>query len=79
MNAVDPVFEEAVDIVLEQGGASTSMLQRKLRIAYSRAARLIDEMEDVGIIGPAEGSRPRRILITKQQWDERVTTVDEKW
>ena len=70
----DEMFEEAVNVVLEQGGASTSMLQRKLRLGYARAARIIDEMEDAGIIGPSEGSKPRQILITKQQWLERVTT-----
>ncbi|MBR0343444.1 MAG: DNA translocase FtsK [Oscillospiraceae bacterium] len=71
---VDEMFEEAVNVVLEQGGASTSMLQRKLRLGYARAARIIDEMEDAGIIGPSEGSKPRQILITKQQWLERVTS-----
>lgn len=71
---VDEMFEEAVNVVLEQGGASTSMLQRKLRLGYARAARIIDEMEDAGIIGPSEGSKPRQILITKQQWLERITT-----
>ena len=74
---MDDMFEEAVNVVLEQGGASTSMLQRKLRLGYARAARIIDEMEDAGIIGPSEGSKPRQILITKQQWLERVTTKDE--
>lgn len=74
---VDDMFEEAVNVVLEQGGASTSMLQRKLRLGYARAARIIDEMEDAGIIGPSEGSKPRQILITKQQWLERVTTKDD--
>ena len=53
------------------------MLQRKLRLGYARAARIIDEMEDAGIIGPSEGSKPRQILITKQQWLERVTTKDD--
>ncbi|MBR3354920.1 MAG: DNA translocase FtsK, partial [Oscillospiraceae bacterium] len=74
---IDDMFEEAVNVVLEQGGASTSMLQRKLRLGYARAARIIDEMEDAGIIGPSEGSKPRQILITKQQWLERVTTKDD--
>ncbi|MBQ8994387.1 MAG: DNA translocase FtsK [Oscillospiraceae bacterium] len=74
---VDEMFEEAVNVVLEQGSASTSMLQRKLRLGYARAARIMDEMEDAGIIGPSEGSKPRQILITKQQWLERVTTQGE--
>ncbi|MBR3354528.1 MAG: DNA translocase FtsK [Oscillospiraceae bacterium] len=68
---VDELFEEAVNVVLEQGGASTSMLQRKLRLGYARASLIIDQMEDAGIIGPSEGSKTRQILITKQQWLER--------
>ncbi len=70
----DPLFEDAVEVILEQGQASTSMLQRKLRVGYARAARIMDELEDAGIIGPQEGSKPRQILITKQQWLERVTS-----
>ena len=61
-------------MILEQGQASTSMLQRKLRVGYARAARIMDELEDAGIIGPQEGSKPRQILISKQQWLERVTS-----
>jgi S-DNA-T family DNA segregation ATPase FtsK/SpoIIIE len=55
---------DAVRCVIEGGKASTSYLQRRLRIGYSRAARLIEEMEEQGIIGPAEGSRPREVLIS---------------
>ena len=58
----DPMFEEAKRTVIEAGKASTSYLQRRLRVGYSRAARLIDELEDQGIIGPAEGSKPRKLL-----------------
>jgi len=61
-NADDELFDEAKQAVLEAGKASTSYLQRKLRIGYSRAARLIDILEEQGIIGPADGSRPREIL-----------------
>lgn len=60
---VDEKFDEAVDIVLEQGQASISMLQRRLRIGYSRAARIVDQMEERGIVGPSEGSKPRKLLI----------------
>ena len=74
---VDDMFEAAVEVVLEAGQASTSMLQRRLRLGYARAARIMDEMEQAGIISPAEGSKPRQIRITKQQWLERVTTKDE--
>ena len=73
----DEMFEAAVEVVLDAGQASTSMLQRKLRLGYGRAARIMDEMQQAGIIGEPEGSKPRRVLITKQQWLERVTTQSE--
>ncbi|MBQ9393326.1 MAG: hypothetical protein IJU18_04975, partial [Oscillospiraceae bacterium] len=60
----------AVDVVLEVGQASVSMLQRRLKLGYSRAARLVDQMEERGIVGPFEGSKPRQLLITKAQWQE---------
>ncbi len=60
----DSMFMDAVKCVIEGGKASTSYLQRRLRIGYSRAARLIEEMEEQGIIGPADGSRPREVLIS---------------
>ena len=59
-----------MDVVLETGQASVSMLQRRLKLGYSRAARLVDQMEDRGIVGPFEGSKPRQLLITRAQWDE---------
>ena len=58
----------AIDVVMETGQASVSMLQRRLKLGYSRAARIVDEMETRGIVGPFEGSKPRQILITKEQW-----------
>lgn len=66
----DELFPSAVDVVLELGQASTSMLQRRLKLGYARAARLIDQMEQEGIVGPFEGSKPRQLLITKEQWDQ---------
>lgn len=63
-NSEDSMYKDAVRCVIEGGKASTSYLQRRLRIGYSRAARLIEEMEEQGIIGPAEGSRPREVLIS---------------
>lgn len=63
-NSDDSMFQDAVRCVIEGGKASTSYLQRRLRIGYSRAARLIEEMEEQGIIGPADGSRPREVLIS---------------
>ena len=66
----DVMFSQAVDVVLEMGQASVSMLQRRLKLGYSRAARLVDQMEEKGIVGPFEGSKPRQVLITKEQWQE---------
>ena len=60
----DDLFRDAVRVVIESRKASTSLLQRKLRVGYSRAARIIEEMEEQGIIGPADGARPREVLIT---------------
>ena len=60
----DDMFRDAVRVVIEGRKASTSLLQRRLRIGYARAARIIEEMEEQGIIGPAEGSRPREVLIS---------------
>lgn len=67
--AFDELFPDAVAIVLELGQASVSMLQRRLKLGYSRAARLVDQMEDRGIVGPFEGSKPRQLLVTREQWD----------
>ena len=61
----------AIECVVESGQASTSFLQRKLRLGYARAARIIDELEAQGIIGPMDGSKPRQVLMTRQQWIER--------
>jgi len=66
----DELFEEAVKIVLDSGQASISMLQRRLRIGYARAARLIDEMEQRGIVGGYEGPKPREILISKEHFEK---------
>ena len=66
----DELLPAAVDVVLEVGQASVSMLQRRLKLGYSRAARLVDQMEERGYVGPFEGSKPRQLLITKQQWQE---------
>ena len=61
----DEIYGDAVDLVLEMQTASVSMLQRRFRIGYTRAARLIDEMEARGIVGPYEGSKPRTVLMEK--------------
>ncbi|MCL2884502.1 MAG: DNA translocase FtsK, partial [Oscillospiraceae bacterium] len=66
----DDMLPQAIDAVVEAGMASTSLLQRKLRLGYARAGRMIDEMERRGIIGPHEGSKPRAVLLSRQQWLE---------
>ena len=71
---VDSEFDELIDaaaeVVVETGQASVSMLQRRLKLGYARAARLVDQLEEKGIVGPFEGSKPRQLLITKEQWQE---------
>ena len=67
----DPMMEEAIKVVVEAGQASTSLLQRRLRLGYARAGRLIDEMEQLGIVGPHEGSKSRQVLMSYAQWAER--------
>ena len=64
---------QAIAVVVEAGLASTSLLQRRLKVGYARAARLVDEMEEKGIVGPFEGSKPRKVLLTKEQYYERKT------
>jgi S-DNA-T family DNA segregation ATPase FtsK/SpoIIIE len=60
----DDMFQDAVRVVVESGKASASLLQRRLRVGYSRAARLMEEMEEQGIVGPADGARPRDVLVS---------------
>ena len=67
----DPMLNEAIKVVVENGMASTSLLQRKLKLGYARAARIVDEMEQRGVVGPYEGSKPRKVLISKEQLLER--------
>ena len=75
----DELIDKAVEVILENNNASTSFLQRKLGVGYARGARLIDELEEMGIIGEANGSKGRKILITKSQWIERnATTQDDQ-
>ena len=70
----DELLPQAVDVIFDTKQASVSMLQRRLKLGYSRAARIVDQMEEMGIIGPFEGSKPRQILITREQWLEMQTT-----
>ena len=66
----DELIDAAAEVILETGQASVSMLQRRLKLGYARAARLVDQLEEKGIVGPFEGSKPRQLLITKEQWQE---------
>jgi S-DNA-T family DNA segregation ATPase FtsK/SpoIIIE len=69
-NEYDELIDAAAEVVVETGQASVSMLQRRLKLGYARAARLVDQLEEKGIVGPFEGSKPRQLLITKEQWQE---------
>ena len=60
----------AVEVILETGQASVSMLQRRLKLGYARAARIVDEMQEMGIVGQFEGAKPRQLLITREQWEQ---------
>lgn len=73
----DPMLSAAIETVVEMGQASTSLLQRKLKLGYARAARLVDMMEERGVVGPYEGSKPRQVLITKEQLLERQAREDK--
>ena len=66
----DPMLKQAVEVVIDAGQASTSLLQRRCKLGYARAARIMDEMEQKGVIGPYEGAKPRAVLISRQQWLE---------
>ena len=70
------MLEEAIRVVVENGQASTSLLQRRLKLGYARAARIIDEMEQRGIVGPYEGSKPRKVLISMDQLMEKEASED---
>jgi len=69
-NKLDDLFTDAVDLVVDVGQASVSMLQRRFRVGYSRAARIVDQMELQGLVGPFEGSKPREVLIEREQWEQ---------
>ncbi len=69
----DELLPQAVDVIFETKQASVSMLQRRLKLGYSRAARIVDQMEELGVVGPFEGSKPRQILLTREQWQEMQT------
>ena len=70
------MLDQAVEVVIDAGQASTSLLQRRCKLGYARAARIMDEMEQLGVIGPYQGAKPREVLITRQQWIERSMRAD---
>ena len=72
----DEIINRAIEVVIDAGQASTSLLQRKLKLGYARAARIIDELESMGIISGFEGSKPRNVLISREQWYEKKLRSD---
>ncbi|MCR5151064.1 MAG: DNA translocase FtsK [Clostridiales bacterium] len=70
-NDRDPMFDKAVEVVVTAGQASTTMLQKKLKLGYARASRVMDQLEESGIVGPSDGAKPREVKLTKQEWYER--------
>ena len=73
----DPLFFDALSYIVNEEQASISFLQRKLRIGYSRAARIVDQMEEVGILGPHEGSKPRSLLMSKEEIEKILEEINE--
>lgn len=73
---VDSLMEEAIKVVIEAGQASTSLLQRRLKVGYARAGRMVDDMEQMGIVGPHQGSKAREVLMTYNEWLERNHVLD---
>jgi len=74
----DELYEQAVRVIMESNQASVSILQRRMRLGYTRAARIIDMMEQEGLIGPFEGSKPRKILIDREAWLEKEITQTQE-
>jgi S-DNA-T family DNA segregation ATPase FtsK/SpoIIIE len=76
----DEMLEEAIELVVETGRASTTYLQRRLGIGYPRASRLMDQLEEEGIVGPADGSRPRDVLVGQDDdYDDYADGDDATW
>ncbi len=72
----DPMLNDAIEVVVNAGAASTTMLQKKLKLGYARASRVMDQLQEKGIVGPSEGAKPRAVLLTKQQWYEMQALAD---
>jgi S-DNA-T family DNA segregation ATPase FtsK/SpoIIIE len=72
------MLTDAIECVIDAGMASTSLLQRKCKLGYARAARIIDELEARGIVGPFEGSKPRQVLISRARWQEMKMNISDR-
>ena len=70
LGGYDEMLPQAVEVVLETKSCSVSMLQRRVKLGYSRAARIVDQMEELGIVGPYEGAKPRQVVIDREGWNE---------
>lgn len=75
---IDSKMEDAIKCVIEAGQASTSLLQRRLKVGYARAGRMIDDMEQMGVVGPHQGSKPRDVLMTYNEWLERRNALENR-
>lgn len=75
-SSYDELLPAAVDVILETNQASASMLQRRLKLGYSRASRIIDQMAELGLVGPYKGSKPRDVIITKEKWETMRNSTD---
>jgi S-DNA-T family DNA segregation ATPase FtsK/SpoIIIE len=67
---------DAIELVIDSGKASVSMLQRRFRIGYNRAARIVDIMEEMGVVGPQDGSSPRQVIMTREEFEELQNSQD---
>jgi len=76
-NTCDPLLNEAIETVVESGQASTSFIQRRFKVGYARAGRIIDQMEERGIISGYQGSKPREVLMSKERWEELKMQTDD--
>ena len=74
----DPFLQDAIETVIETGQASTSFIQRRFKVGYARAGRIIDQMEERGIISGYQGSKPREVLMTKERWEELKMQTNEE-
>ena len=70
VDAYDEMLQQAVEVVLEMGSCSVSMLQRRMKLGYSRAARIVDQMAELGIVGPYEGAKPRQVVMDRSGWHD---------